>query len=94
MIALVPRLSDAVDVTKMSTMYVRSTNKLAAFMGATFTRISGKQLYWRRSALLAAAAGGFLTLVVCFCCACVTRAVPLLSIVLHRLTFFCSEEVS
>ncbi len=35
------------DATKLSTMeymYVRSTNKLAAFMGATFTRISGKQL--------------------------------------------------
>ncbi len=28
----------------MEYMYVRSTNKLAAFMGATFTRTSGKQL--------------------------------------------------
>ncbi len=35
------------DVTKLSTMeymYVRSTNKHAAFMGAMFTTISGKQL--------------------------------------------------
>ncbi len=45
--SLVLRLRDAgtyVDATKLSNMYVRSTNKLAAFMGATFTRISGKQL--------------------------------------------------
>ncbi len=47
MITLVPRLSDAVDATKLSTMeymYVRSTNKHAVFMGTTFTRISGEQL--------------------------------------------------
>ncbi len=50
MIALVPRLSDAgtyVDATKLSTMEymsVRSTNKRAAFMGTTFTRISGEHL--------------------------------------------------
>ncbi len=72
MIALVPRLSDAetyVDATKLLTMeymYVRCTNKRATFIGTTFTRISGEQLL-AKSALLAAAAGGFLNLVVCFC---------------------------
>ncbi len=43
--------------------YARSMNELTAFVGTTFTRISGKQLLLK-GPLLTAATGGFLNLAI------------------------------